>query len=857
MKILIVDDKEENLYFLEALLKGSGYQVVSAGNGAEALEKLRSEGAEMIISDVLMPVMDGFKLCIEVRADEAFKDIPLVFYTATYKDKRDEELALKMGADRYIIKPMEPDELLEILQAVIRDAEKGNRVSKTPVTDEGEEIFKLYSERLVNKLENKMLKLEETEKNLRIINRSLETLLKCNQVLIRATDETNILDEICRAIVEIGGYRFAWVGFADQDQEKTLRPVAQAGYEAGYLSTLNLTWADTERGRCPAATSIRTEKTIAIRDILKNPDCLPWRDEAIKHGYASSIAIPLIAYEQVLGTLNIFAAKPEAFDTEEVELLSNLAGDMAFGIMALRTREERKQADEALRRERDLLGRIMATSPAGIVMLDARGRIDFANARAEEVLGLGKSALIGRAYNDPEWKITGLQGNPLPDEQLPFRQVMASGQPLFDFHCAILWPDGRRVLLSINSTPLFDDAGEVPGVISTVEDITKKVELENQLIHAQKMESVGMLAGGVAHDFNNLLTSIMGYSSLIKRDTSLTEKQRDRVSEMEKAAQRGAEITRQLLTFSRKQPLRLEVTDLNGIVNQTLRFIRRGCSPDIIFKTELHNDLNKVNADGTQIQQVLMNLCLNARDAMPQGGDLFIKTENVVIDNEYVAQYMYAKTGPHVLISVTDTGMGMDAQTQSRIFEPFFTTKETGKGTGLGLAIVYGIVKTHGGFINVYSELGQGTTFKLYLPRAADQEELVKAAESPVKGGKETVLIVDDEEMILNLAASILEDYGYKCITKDQSLEALKIYQQKYKEIDLVVMDIVMPKMNGVELFEKIKKINPQVKAIMSSGFSVQDQDSFYRMGIKAFVPKPYQERTLAGTIREVLDHKA
>ncbi len=977
MKILIVDDKEENLYFLEALLKGSGYEVVSAANGAEALEKLRAEGADMIVSDVLMPVMDGFKLCKEVRADNTLKDIPLVFYTATYKDKRDEELASKLGADRYIIKPMEPDELLKILQDVIKVAEKGRPVPEKPTIEE-EEVFKLYSERLVSKLEKKMLELEESERKLRMVNRALEALSRCNQALIRAIEESDLLNEICRLIVDVGGYHLVWVGFAEQDKEKTVRPVAQVGYEEGYLDTIKITWSDTEHGRGPTGTAIRTAKTIINKDILKNPDCLPWRDEAIKRGYASSIALPLIADEQVLGALNIYATKPDAFDTEEVKLLTELADDLAFGIMALRTRDERKRAEEALRQRTHDLGErvkelgclyglsklieqpdisleeifqgivqlippgwqypditcsrvvfedkefktdnfkntqwkqsadiMVSGKKAGVIevcYLEERPELDegpflkeerdlintlaerlgdFAvRKQAEETRERLETALEQAAeivvITDPEGTIQYV--NPAFEQITGYQREEAVGQnPRFlksrkqdEAFYRDLWntitqgqvwkgrfinkkEDGTFYHEEATISPVHDDSGKIINFVAVKRDITQQLELENQLRHAQKMESIGQLAGGVAHDFNNILTSIMGFSSLLKRDKDLSEKTRKRILEIEKASHRAAEIVKQLLTFSRKKPPELKTMNLSDLVKQSLGFLGKSLGPAFKIESRLDESLGMIQGDGTQVQQVLMNLCVNARDAMPDGGTIIIETCNIEIRKDYVAQYSYAKPGPKVVLSITDTGTGMDKETLSRIFDPFFTTKEIGKGTGLGMSIVYGIVKDHGGTIQVYSEVGHGTTVKIYFPRVIGDLEIEEKIEAEVRGGKETILIVDDDELVLNLASSVLEDYGYKYLTATGGPEALDIFRQKYQSIDLVLLDFVMPGMSGKEVFEGMLKIDPSVAVIMSSGFSVEDENVFLDRGVKAFVSKPYDEERLARVIREILDER-
>ncbi|MCK4339033.1 MAG: response regulator [Candidatus Cloacimonetes bacterium] len=362
MKILIVDDKKENLYLLETLLKGSGYEVESASNGAEALEKLRTQRFDMIISDILMPVMDGFQFCRKVKADNELKNIPFVFYTATYTNSKDEEFSLKLGADKFLRKPIEPDEFIKIIQGIVEDVEKGKIKLKKPASEEEEEVFKLYSERLIHKLEHKVLKLEKeiterkrAEEALRRVNRARKVLSECNQAVVRSKKESELLHNICELIVKAGGYRLAWVGFAEQDKKKTVRPVAQAGFEKGYLETLNITWKDIERGRGPTGTAIRTGRHYIARNIQTDPNFAPWRDEATKRGYASSIALPLIDNGRTFGALNIYAEEPDAFDAEEVKLLMELADDLAYGIMALRTNVERKRAEENLRKAHDEL----------------------------------------------------------------------------------------------------------------------------------------------------------------------------------------------------------------------------------------------------------------------------------------------------------------------------------------------------------------------------------------------------------------------------------------------------------------------------------------------------------------------
>ncbi len=388
-------------------------------------------------------------------------------------------------------------------------------------------------------------------------------------------------------------------------------------------------------------------------------------------------------------------------------------------------------------------------------------------------------------------------------------------------------------------------------------DITQELNLENQLHHAQKMESIGLLAGGVAHDFNNILTTIMGYSSLLKKSPDMPEKHRKRIEEVEKASMRGAEITGQLLAFSRKQPPRLEKIILNDVINSSLKFLKRALPPDITVESRLSENLALVNADSTQIQQILMNLCLNSRDAMPHGGKILIETENIEIEQGYIKNHYFAKTGPHVLLTFRDTGAGMNKEVLSRIFEPFFTTKPVGKGTGLGLSTVYGIVKQSEGEVWCYSEPGQGTTFKIYLPRVEEEMSLLphRDDKDSLPGGRETIFLVEDEPSVRGLAVQVLRESGYNLLQAANGTEALRVAQEYAGKIHLLLTDVVMPQMGGKELADRLKPLRPDIKVLFTSGYT---DNAIVHHGVLGpgieFLQKPFSPEALAQKVREVLD---
>jgi two-component system, cell cycle sensor histidine kinase and response regulator CckA len=422
-----------------------------------------------------------------------------------------------------------------------------------------------------------------------------------------------------------------------------------------------------------------------------------------------------------------------------------------------------------------------------------------------------------------------------------------------------LWKQrgGTSIIVRLAGRAVRDAHGQIAYFEVIAEDISERRQLELQLRQSQKMQAIGQLAGGVAHDFNNLLTVVKGHIELILNTMPLTDPLFPRLDQVQKAANRASSLTRQLLAFSRLQVLQPQVLDLNGIVSGMIQMLSRIIGEHIELVFRPGGILGRVKADAGQLEQVLLNLVVNARDAMPNGGQLTIETENVELDDSYSQLHSVAKPGAYVMLAVSDTGCGMDASTQARIFEPFFTTKEPGKGTGLGLATVYGVVKQSDGYIWVYSEPGQGTTFKIYLPLAADIVEAPKvqaATPAPVRGS-ETILLVEDEESVRNLVADFLKTTGHTVLEASDGEEAVRLAKAHSNKIDLLVSDVVMPKLSGRELWNDLRKRLPKLKVLFISGYT---DDSVVRHGVidgdVAFLQKPFTMRALAAKIREVLD---
>ena len=522
---------------------------------------------------------------------------------------------------------------------------------------------------------------------------------------------------------------------------------------------------------------------------------------------------------------------------------------------AIRYAIENKRTQETLRRERDFVSRVMETSPAGIVVTDHAGKIIFANNRAEAVLKLPKDAIA--TCNVLDWRAADLEGNPLPEQVSGLRQVLDSGEPALDIRHLIECPIGQRTVLSTNAAPLFNAAGRIDGMIVTVEDITQRLALEAQLRQSQKMESVGQLAAGVAHDINNILTIIQGHTGLLLNATPPDTAAAKSLKQIAAASERAASFIRHLLTFSRKQIYRTKILDLNSVVRNLESLLPRMLGAHITLETRYCSELPRIAADAGMAEQIVMNLAVNSRDAMPKGGKLLIETSAVEMDAATARQHPEAGGGQLVCLTVADNGCGMERSVLQRIFEPFFTTKEVGKGTGLGLATVYGVVKQHHGWIDVRSEVGAGTTFKVFLPATANAAAQVAPPPEPekIRGGEETILIAEDEPVLLELMREALGRYRYKILTASSGREALQVWERHPERIDLLFTDMIMPGgMTGGDLAAELKKRQPELKVIFTSGYNAAMEGRDCGSGATIFLPKPYRPDEAAKLIRNTLD---
>ncbi len=794
MRVLIVDDEQKNIILLKDFLTGRGHEVMAAENGKIALNMARANPPEIIISDILMPVMDGFKLCQEWKKDTRLKKVPFIFFTATYILEDDKKFALSLGADRFIVKPAPMKELIKIVEEVVTESREGksDRARRPEITNETAALKEHFA-RMSGKLEDKLLELEKAREDI------CESEEKFRAIAHNAIDAIILMNnEECisywnPAAEKIFGYQGEEAmgrQLHDFLAPKSYHDVFKKGFKS---------FKETGKGAFIG-------KSIEIRALRKG-------------GAEFPVELSLSAIK-LKGKWN------------------------ALGIV--RDISERKQTEEELRK----LSAAVEQSQISIVITDARGNIEFINRKFTEVTGYTREEVFGK-------NVRILKSGEHPTEFYElFWNIITSGKE-WQGEFQNKRKDGQLYWEKVSISPIKNTEGVITHFFGVMEDIAEQKHLERQLIQAQKMEAIGSLAGGVAHDFNNLLGVIIGYSDFLLTRIDKQDQTGKFIEEIKKAGHRAASLTDQLLAFSRRQALQPEVLDLNRVVGDIEKMLRRLIGEDINLITDFGPELDPVKADRGQVEQVLMNLVINARDAMAGGGRITIKTENAAIDELYCKIYSYARPGRFVCLSVTDTGTGMDNETISHIFEPFFTTKKEGQGTGLGLSVIYGIVKQHEGWVNVYSEPGEGSVFRVYLTASpvsgeAGAEEEISLKE--LRGSGERVLLVEDEKMLCEFASGVLRENGYTVFAAKNAEEALNLFEREKGDFHILFSDSVLPDKTGIELVDQLLSRKPGLKVLMTSGYlDKKSQWTIIQEKGFNFIHKPYTLTGLLQALKEAM----
>ena len=950
-RVLAVDDDPIQLELTKLHLERQGYTVETAPDGVAALEAARRSPPDAILSDVLMPRLDGFKLCQAIRSDPSLRHLPVVLQSNHYAESSDQDLARRLGASAFVARTPSMQAATSALQACFATPARS-----IPEIDQNADLS-TYQDRVVRLLERQAAQNAELLQRSTVQAAALAVLGSTADALAHREPASDVLQETLYRCIDAAGVSVgafyernpaggflvrAVAGYGSQPGgalqtcfghpeliERALAsgtPIALPSADAldaaaqdflgliglracllvpvshraepmgvlllasnavqlatpegvgfaqamagqiGQALALQQTFEDLRESRLLLKTIVDSALDAVItmddRGLITGWNAqaetmFQWTaDQAIGRKLAETV-IPLAqraAHERGLahflatgqgGILNrrieVTAARRDGFEFPvELTVVPSRQGERWMFAASVRDITERRRAEEALRESEQRHRALVDYTFDGFVITEG-GVVREANRGFAQMFGYSVDEVIGKSASDfvaPESRDAVL------------RRVQAGEEGAFNV--VGIRSDGRRI--QVETVAKMYKHGDKPLRLTALRDVTDRRQLEDQFRQSQKMEAVGRLAGGVAHDFNNLLTVITSYSQLLLDDLGALDPRRTDLEEIRKAAAGAATLTRQLLAFSRQQVLEPKVLDLNVVVAGAGKMLKRLIGEDIELVTDLAAELGTVKADPGQLEQVIMNLAVNARDAMPMGGKLTISTRNTDVAENEGRLHGLVPAGPYALIAVSDSGVGMDEQTQARIFEPFFTTKEQGKGTGLGLATVYGIVKQSEGFIVVDSETGCGTTFKIYLPRVdlrADADVGHTAAPASLRG-VETVLVAEDAGGVRTVARQVLKRHGYVVLTAADGQSALDLAGDQDGPIHLLVTDVIMPEMSGRQLADRLREARPELKVLFVSGYT---DDAIVRHGILepgiAFLQKPFTPEALARKVREVLD---
>lgn len=893
-KILVVDNHRMMLKFMATLLEKEGFEVKTAKDGISALDVLKTYTPDVIFIDLIMPNISGEKLCSIVRSMPQMKDIFLVILSAIAAEG---ELDFTgFGADACIAKgPF--DKMSAHILALLDRWKKGDLsefaqkvvgiedINKREITKEllstrrhlqviienmAEGIFELTPDGKIiyaNPVAVSISGIEEEkllgsyftrlfqEKNLKrvsdlvasaadspnSINGNLPVDINDRQVLLNIIpikDEDR--DSIIVILNDVSERKLVEEAL-DQSEEQyrklvEISPNTILVHSEGKIQYVNPTGVKLFEASGPQEMIGRS-----YLDIV-HPDDRAGSKERMRKMVEEGLVAPFREHRLITldGRVINVESTGTTFKHQDKIIIQTIIHDIT----------ERKQAENALTESERRYRRLMDMMPDAVVVF-ADEKIVFANPAAAKILGAPEpEELMGRSF----WKVVHPDYHDIGKKRI---ELLQKGDKVPVAEIMFTRLDGKTVLCEATGEAISFHARQA--ILTVWRDITdrkkaeeEKTRLASQLLQAQKMEAIGTLAGGIAHDFNNLLMGIQGHTSLMLMDVDSSHPSFEHLNEIKNHVKSSVNLTKQLLGFARGGKYETRTTDLNELVKNQTRMFQR-TRKEITIYENYEKNLWATDIDRGQIDQVLLNLYVNAWQAMPGGGNLTVKTENIIIDEKYDAHFEI-KPGKYVKITAADTGVGMDEITRQRIFEPFFTTREMGRGTGLGLASVYGIIKNHEGFINVYSELGEGTTFTVYLPASGKDVVKDKKAYDRLVEGHGTILLVDDEKMIIGVGKQIIKRLGYDVMTAGGGKEAVEIYKENRDKIDLIVLDMIMPVMGGGETFEKLKEIDSNVRVLLSSGYSLNSQASeIMAKGCAGFIQKPFYMKELSQKIAEIL----
>ena len=687
------------------------------------------------------------------------------------------------------------------------------------------------------------------EQHVRKLNRVYAVLSGINEIIVREKDSQAMLEAACRIAVEKGRFVMAWIGMTNP---ATLQvdPIASSGDVDGYLNQIRIDF-HSPGATGPILSSLLSGQHAICNDIEHDPHPLPWKSEALRRGYRSSAAFPLNVDGETVGIFSLYADQPQFFVGDELLLLDEMAMDISFALEVNRHEDERRKGEEELRRRTAFLEAMVESALDCVLVIDSQGKKILQNQRIIDVLKIPPAIAADPDFFPQLEYVKSVMKNP--------EQFVEKARYLITHVDEIIRDEvelADGTILDRYSAPVKDKAQKYYGRIWTLRDITERRQLEAQFRQAQKMEAVGQLTGGIAHDFNNLLTVILGCSEFIAEEVKENARLHKMAEMIVGAANRGSDLTHRMLAYARRQTLQSRPVDINQLLTGMESFLRRTLSADIELHLIQSETRCEATVDPAQLENALLNLCVNARDAMPEGGKLIIEASCAALDTDYAAQNADVAAGEYVLLAVSDTGCGISQENLSRVFDPFFTTKEVGKGTGLGLSMVYGFVKQSQGHVQVYSEPGQGTSVKLYLPKSSEMSEPIIPGSVSITElrGSETILLVEDNESVREFAKLQLTSLGYVVLDAANGLDALEILNRN-KDVNLLFTDIVMPGgLNGRELARRACEINPGLKVLYCSGYAEQ---ATLRRGLlekdMQLLNKPYSRLGLATRIRGVL----